>query len=325
MDLKALKYLAAHAGGGLLPAFTLLHVYEVDNERLGYERRCQVQNGRYTVDMPAPELPVFTAPIDRLVAAWSVCDGEPSLGVTDTSLMVRGKARRSRIALSEGTAYPRVSPTPKTSHTAPGVSALLRSLQPFVATDASKVWATGICLKDGYAYATNNVILCRVPFPTVLPETVIVPSACFDAVIDKGEPCDMGVATDSVTFYYEDGTWIKTQLLNMEWPTHVVDNHLAQLEDDWATPHERMGSVLAAAVKLAEMRIPVVEFHEGGLRLLDGTFEADDLDLPETGKLNARMATLVFEHATHIQWHAPRQDVHAFKAGEIVGLFGGQR
>lgn len=320
MDLKSLKYLAAHAGGGLLPAFAMAHVYELDETR-----RVQVQNGRYTVDMPASELPVATFPIDRLVAAWSVCDGDPNLGVTDSNLMVRGKARRSRIGLSDPKSYPQVSPTPKTNHTAPGVSALLKSLQPFVATDASKVWATGICLKEGYAYATNNVILCRVPFPTVLPESVIIPSACFDAVTDKGEPCDMGVAKDSVTFYYEDGTWIKTLLLNMDWPTEVVDKYVESLPDEWSTPHERLGSVLAAAVKLAEMRIPVVEFHDGGLRLLDGTFEADDLDLPEQGKLNARMATLVFDHATHIQWHVPRQDAHAFKAGEIVGLFGGQR
>lgn len=327
MDLKTLKFLCGHAGG-ILPAFQRVHIYEGDvmDAHGNYETRVQVNNGRYCVDVPGSEdLPLVTVNAEKLASAWSVCDGDPTFRVTDASLIVAGKARRARIGLADPKDYPRSSPTPKTSHTAPGVSDLIKRLQPFVATDASKVWATGICLHNGFAYATNNVILCRAPFPAVLPEKVIIPSACFDAVIGRGEPVDMGVSPNHVTFYFEDGVWIRTLLVEGDWPTHVVDNYVNSLPDDWATPHERMGAVLEAAVKIADMRIPVVEFHEGGLKLLDETFEADDLDLPEQGKLNARMASLVFEHADSIQWHVPRQDAHAFRSGDIIGLFGGQR
>lgn len=319
MNLDTLKYLCAHIGT-LLPAFQKLHVYD---DELG-ERRAQVNNGRYTVDVPC-NMPLCTVDAAKLASAWGVCDSDPSFRVTDASLMVVGHARRSRIGLADSREYPRTAPTPKTSHTAAGVSALIDQLRPFVATDSSKIWANGICLHNGFAYATNNVILCRVPFPTVLPATVIVPSACFDAVTTKGEPIDMGVTPDSVTFYFEDDVWVRTQLIAATWPTHVVDDYVKGLEEvKWATPHSALAGVLDAAVKLADMRIPVVEFREGGLKLLDETFEADDLELPATGKLNARMAALVFEHATAIQWHA-KPDVHAFKAGEVIGLFGGQR
>ena len=319
MDLKTLKYLCDHVGT-LLPAFQKLHVYD---DEYG-ERRAQVNNGRYTVDVPC-SMPICTVDAAKLASAWGVCDGDPTFRVTDASLLVVGLARRSRLGLSEGADYPRTIPTPKTSHTAPGVATLIERLRPFVATDSSKVWANGICLHNGFAYATNNVILCRIPFPTVLPETVIVPSACFDAVVARGEPIDMGVTADSVTFYFEEDVWVKTQLIASSWPTHVVDNHVKDLtETGWSTPHELLAGVLDAAVKLADMRIPVVEFREGGLKLLDETFEADDLSLPATGRLNARMAALVFEHATAVQWHF-KPDVHAFKADDVIGLFGGQR
>lgn len=320
MELADLKYLQAHTGVGLMPVHTQLHIYE---NAAG--ARAQVNNGRYTVDMTT-DLPVCTISAERLVAAWSACKGEPTLTLTDSNLMVKAGTRRARIGLLDHRAYPRTEPTAKTSHTAPGVAALLKALQPFVATDASKVWATGVCLHNGYAYATNNVILCRVPFPTVLPETVIIPSACFDAIISKGEPVDIGVTQDSATFYFEDDTWVKTLLLSGSWPVKTVDDFIAQLPDNWATPHPDLASVLATAVKLADMRIPIVQFTNHGLALIDEAFQADELDpVPEQGKLNARMAALVFEHATAVQWHVPKQDVHAFKAGEIVGLFGGQR
>jgi len=319
MNLTTLKYLCEHVGT-LLPAFQKLHVYDDENG----DRRAQVNNGRYTVDVPCT-MPICTVDAAKLASAWGVCDGDPTFRLTDASLMVLGQARRSRLGLSDSGAYPRTAPTPKTSHTASGVSTLIEQLRPFVATDSSKIWANGICLHNGFAYATNNVILCRVPFPTVLPATVIVPSACFDAVVKKGEPIDMGVTSDSVTFYFEDDVWVKTLLIAAEWPTHVVDNYVTGLSDQWATPHHLLAGVLDAAVKLADMRIPIVEFREGGLKLLDETFEADDLELPSTGKLNARMAALVFEHATAIQWHTPKPDAHAFKAGEVIGLFGGQR
>lgn len=320
MDLKTLKYLCAHIGT-LLPAFQKLHVYD----NVHGERRAQVNNGRYTVDVPC-NMPVCTVDAAKLASAWGVCDGDPTFRVTDASLMVLGLARRSRLGLSDPTAYPRTSPTPITSHTAPGVSALIEQLRPFVATDSSKIWANGICLHNGFAYATNNVILCRVPFPTVLPATVIVPSACFDAVVMLGEPVDMGVEENSVTFYFEEDVWVKTLLIAGSWPTGTVDDYVNQLnEAKWSTPHSLLAGVLQAAVTLADARIPIVEFREGGLRLLDETFEADDLELPTAGRLNARMATLVFEHATAIQWHTPKQDAHAFKVGEVIGLFGGQR
>lgn len=321
MNLKDLKYVCEHAGGGLLPALAQIHVYDDEQG----QRRAQVGNGRYTVDVPT-DLPVCTVNADRIIAAWTACKGEAEATCSDANLLVKAGRVRARIPLADPGVYPRTGPTAKTNHTAPGVARLLARLQPFVATDASKPWATSICLKDGFAYATNNVVLCRVPFPTVLPATVNLPSSVFDAIIAKGEPVDMGASEDSVTFYFEDGVWIKTGLIAGDWPTGVVDKLVGSLPDDWATPHPELGAMLTTASKMADARHPVVQFNGHGLKLVDDAFEADELDpVPEAGKVNARMAALVFAHATAVQWHQPRQDAHAFQVDDITGVFGGQR
>jgi hypothetical protein len=84
--------------------------------------------------------------------------------------------------------------------------------------------------------------------------------------------------------------------------------------------------MLQVAAKLADARHPVVVFKDSSLQLEDDTLVASDLaPLPEAGKVNARMAALVFNTATHVQWHTPRQDVHAFRVGPLVGVFGGTR
>jgi hypothetical protein len=323
VNLELLKYITGHAGSGLLPVMSMIHVYEGNTGR-----RAQVGNGRYVVDVPT-DLPVCTVAADRLLAAWQACKGEPSASLTEHHLMLRAGRVRARIALSDPAAYPRTRPVPKGDHRADGVAALLKRLQPFVATDASKPWATSLCLKGGYAYATNNVVLLRAPFTADLPGVAVnLPSSVFDAIIAKGEPTEVTGTENALTFYFDDDTWIQTQLVQGEWPTATVDNFVEHAKQrEWETPHADLGLMLATAAKVSESRIPIIEFVDDGLCLSnEGTFEADDLmPVPAKGRMNARMAALVFEHATRVQWHM-KSDIHGFMIGDdIFGVFGGMR
>lgn len=322
MKLSDLKYVCGHAGNGLLPALANLHIYE--HEQFG--RRAQVGNGRYTVDVPC-DLPVCTVDADKLLSAFQVCKDEVSVSTTDVSLMVKSGRIKARIPLSDPGSYPVTTPDPTSVHTEAGVATLLKRLVPFVATDASRPWATSVCLKDGFAYATNNIVLCRAPFPAILPGSINLPLSVFDAVIDRGvEPTDLGSCENSLTLYYGDGVWIKTSLIAGDWPTAVVDNYLEQLGAEWEIPHPELGMVLHTAAKISDSRHPIIEFVGGGLKLTDDAFEADELaPVPDKGRLNARIAALVFSHATGVQWHTPKPDVHAFQVDDILGIFGGQR
>lgn len=333
MNLAELKYVAEHTGSRFAPILTHLLFYCED-----VVDRCQAGNGRYVVDVPncqneddeTDPFPIMCISAERLVAAVAACGNDPLSAIVDepgTTCTVQAGRVTSKIALSTPGEYPRADPDPETAHTAPGVAALLAQLQPFIATDASRPWATSVCVVNGFAYATNNVVLVRVPFPATFDRPVNIPGAVIEAVLAKGEPAGLGFSEKSLTFYFDDTVWIKTQLVEGEWPATTVDALVAQLSPaNWEGVNESLGLMLETAAKLADDRHPVVEFKEGGLELVDGTFRADDLlPLPDTGKVNARMAALAFATATHVQWHSPRQDVHAFMCDDLVGVFGGQR
>lgn len=325
MNLTELKYVADHTGSRFAPILTHLLFYCDD-----MADRCQAGNGRYVVDVPQSGYPEMCVSAERLVAAVAACATDAPTVLVDepgTTCTVQAGRVRSKIALSTPGEYPRATPDPETAHTAPGVAALLAQLQPFVATDASRPWATSICVANGFAYATNNVILVRVPFPATFDRPVNIPGAVIEAVLAKGEPAGLGVGENSLTFYFDDTVWIKTQLIDGEWPSSTVDSLVGQLSvEQWESVNESLGLMLETAAKLADDRHPVVQFSDGGIELMDGTFRADELlPLPDTGKVNARMAALAFATASHVQWHAPKQDVHAFRCDDLVGVFGGQR
>lgn len=287
----------------------------------------QAQNGRFAVDCPT-DLPPMLVNAERLGAVWSACDGEPRARVTDANLTVTSGRLRARIALLDPSTYPRTSPTAKTAHSAASLAPALRRLLPFVAEDASRPWATSICLTARYAYATNNTIVARVPIDAGIETPINVPGSSVEAILDCGELLEVGADDLSMTFYLSGDIWVKCQLVVGEWPTATVDGLVDSLPTDgWVTPHPQLKAMLDVAAKLSDGRHPAVVFRDGqSLCLEDDAVVADDLSpLPEAGKVNARMAALVVGQASEVQWHTPRQDVHAFRAGDLVGVFGGMR
>lgn len=320
MNIETLKQLANHAGGTFLPIMANVHIYASPTGN-----RAQVGNGRYWVDVPT-NLPAMTVNAERLAAAASACGQMPSITVGASQVSVTSGRVRARIGV-EASPYNRVDPDPRNTVAVPGVGAILLALAKFSATDASRPWATSICLCGDYAYSTNNVIVARHPLPATVARSVNIPSLAVDAVVERGEVIDVGHTDNAVTFYYADDSWVKTLLIAGEWPTKTVDNYIAGMEQGiWENVNPSLGDMLSTAAKLCDERNPIVQFEKDGIALLDKTFEADDLGpLPEDGRVSAKMANLVFNVATEVQWHNPKRDAHGFRAGKLTGVLAGTK
>lgn len=334
MNLQQLRGLAAHCGTPYMPVFAYLHVYSTP-----VGNRLQVGNGRYTVDAPT-DLPPMTVDAGRLLAALSACDNDTVLSVTDSNVLVRGGRVKARIPLVD-TDYPVSTPTPTVAQTVQrtglalphdlaalvkATMAALEALQPLVAEDASRPWATAVCLSGDFAYATNNVVLARHPAPGPCVPAVNLPGSAIPVILAQGAAVDIGTDEHSATFYYADGSWIKTGLISGDWPTATVDNFVDGLSDEWLPVHESLSSVCEAAAKFSVDKFPVLNMSAAGVALDGDAFVAEDLgELPEAGRVNARMAGLVFAMAEGVQWHTPKKDMHVFKAGQMVGVFAGTR
>jgi hypothetical protein len=319
MNIETLKQLANHAGGNFLPVLANVHVYQTPQGN-----RAQVGNGRYWVDVPT-DLPPMTVNSGKLSAAVAACTAMPSFNVTASQVSLTAGRIRARLRL-DPTEYPVALPEPRSALAVPGVGDVLRALAPFAATDASRPWATSVCLCESYAYSTNNVVVARQELSGPVHATVNIPVAAIEAVVERGDVIDIGYTESAVTFYYEDGSWVKTQLVTGSWPTAVVDQYIESLSADWLTVNESLPGMFATAAKLSDDRNPIVQFNGESMALVDESFEVNDVDpIPGTGKLSAKMAALVFSTAKEVQWHSPKQDAHGFRTGTLYGVLGGTR
>src|SRR5699024_6359954 len=100
-----------------------------------------------------------------------------------------------------------------------GLLEALQTLAPYIAEDASRPWAKGILIRDGKAYATNNVIIAEYDLGASFPTAVNIPEKAVKELLRiKEAPTTVWLAESSATFFYSEGLWLRAQLLTPEWP-----------------------------------------------------------------------------------------------------------
>lgn len=103
-------------------------------------------------------------------------------------------------------------------------------LEKFVCKDDLRPWTNGVLLKGQSAFATNNVCLVEFWIGVELPFVANVPLPAVKEVLSAGAPDALLMDASSITFWYDDGRWIKTQLYADEWP------NLSNILESPATP-----------------------------------------------------------------------------------------
>jgi DNA polymerase III sliding clamp (beta) subunit (PCNA family) len=195
-----------------------------------------------------------------------------------------------------------LEPSGKIVHT--NGAALLDAFQKiaaFVGNDASRPWTNGILLRGQSAFATNNVCLIEYWLATDIPFVVNIPGTAVKEVIRVGEaPSHLQLDDNSVTFHYEGGKWIRTQLYITQWPdmTRLLDqksqqspvdprlyealDSLTQFSDDLTRVHLKEGILrthlddeVGASYEVSGIGITGL-YQIKMLRLLEGVAETAD-------------------------------------------------
>jgi DNA polymerase III sliding clamp (beta) subunit (PCNA family) len=242
----------------------------------------------------------------QLVKAISNCTPDHVVNITMTAagrLRIQNGPYRALVdCLEEGT--PNVEPE---GDIVPFDGAALRAafenLLPFVGTDASRQWTTGILLHADSAYATNNVIICQFWLGTPIPVTVNIPSVAVRELLRVGEnPTHAQVCENSITFHFPDGKWIWSKL----WET--MQDVIAQvLEKCTGEPVDLDPEFFAGlkSVKPFVGKIDDVYFKDGELatHLDDNTGAKYKLEnFPHTGCYSVEMLELLEGVAKKIDW-----------------------
>jgi hypothetical protein len=285
--LKELKFVqGAVAKKDLLPAMTHFRI-----ER-GTVRS---YNGVLAISSPIA-LDIECCPkADAMVRAIASCQEATMISVTPNGrLSVRSGKFRAIVDTIEGDT-PHVEP--QGDHIEFDGAALLEAfkvLEPFIGTDASRAFTNGVLLDSGSAYATNNTCLVQYWIGGAFPLRVNVPRAAIKEVLRVGEPPTHGQVTpDSITFHYTDGRWIRSQLLNTEWPLNLIGKLLDQPSAPQALPEDFFTGV--ATIKGMTDGASRVYMADGALRTHTNPDEGAtyELELPCDGLYNLHMLSLL--------------------------------
>jgi hypothetical protein len=198
--------------------------------------RVRSYNGTLALSSPIPFNIDCYPRADMLIKAIAMCDETVTLAMTPAGkLSVKSGAFKALISCVEASD---VHLEPTGAELACDGEVLLKAfqvLEPMIGEDASRPWANGVLLRGESAFATCNVVLCEYWMGTAFPHVVNIPAAAVREVIRIGEPpASLMLDENSISFLYEDGRWIRTQLFSTEWPdlSKVLDRACNATEVD---------------------------------------------------------------------------------------------
>ena len=168
----------------------------------------------------------------QFVRAINACEDTISLSMTSAGkLSVRSGRFKNLVDCVEADAFPEVMPQGEVITLDGSLLDALRKLEPFVSIDASKPWSCGILLRGQSAFATNNVILAEYWLGYDFPVQMNIPHSAIKEILRiKEEPVSLQCTEDTLTLHYEDGKWLSTKLLVIEWP--AVETVLARVSGE---------------------------------------------------------------------------------------------
>lgn len=263
----------AVADKNLVPVLTHFHIYD---------GRVQGYNGALAIDTVCDGLKGIdiTVPADKFLKAVSL-KGEPKIEQKDGHIIVKVGKTKMKVPMAPNDSFPKVlagQVTGETYESPKGLLSALKTVTPFISSDATRPWSMGVLLANGHAYATNNVVLVRYPVQWQKSPVgaVNLPADAVAELLRIGkEPDLVHVADNAVTFIFDSGkTWLKAQTLTHKWPDVAAMFGKVSFDELPCVPaglEEAVENVMHFCPDL----LKVVRFSEKGVSTREGQYSAE--------------------------------------------------
>jgi hypothetical protein len=199
----------------------------------------------------------------KLLAALKRCDSTVALTMLDENRMTvkSGKFKATLQCLPAGEFYADQA-DPAIAQCTNDIRDGFAAIGHIPKEDAEKVSFGSILLNAGTMAATNGVVLLEYWHGNDFPPNVVLPIKTAKAVIGAGKNLSkFGFGGSSVTFYFEDGSWVRSALFADQWPAYgpILDRG----SNPWPTPPGFFDAVRALVPFLADNG--AVFFNAGAL------------------------------------------------------------
>lgn len=175
------------------------------------------------------------------------------------------------------------------------VKAALECVLPLATEGAQNAALAAVLLQSETAVATNGAAVLEAWHGISLPPGLLLPKVAANAIAKAGKPlASFGYSQSSATFYFDDGSFIKTQLFSERYPHY--QSFFNGETNAWDLPE---GFFTAVHAIESFSRNGVVYFDENAVSSHEHENEASTYQiegLPDGMAFNAKLLTLV-EHA----------------------------
>lgn len=216
----------------------------------------------------------------------------------------------------------------------------LEQLRPFISDNAAKAWALCVLADNNSLYATNNIaVAAALEIDLHGMRRALIPNWAIDFLMHRRDGLiewsyqeDL-TATNSMTFYWDNGAWMRTQLMDDQFPTSIDDViGRAPYCDLEITPEWKAAYAYVAG--LAESH---VEFHAERIVGRDGPLNESKMTatadvatpVPDNKELlysawDPRFLEPVMKVATHFD-PRPYPAPCPFRGPDVIGVVMGRR
>jgi hypothetical protein len=254
--------------------------------------------------------------LGQLVSALSRC-GE-QVGITQVDferLSVRSGPFKAVVDCIDPASVPPIAPdAPALAVDARLLRALARAA--LLAADASQeVVTASVWLTSQYAYGTNKAALFRFEHGFNLPGDLVIPKTAINALVKSGkEITHIGASSNSATFWFDDGSWLRTQLYTDPWPTAAVLSILGE-----RTAPTTMPVNFFEAIEAVKPFSPMgnVYFTTSGVCSHNDEAKGAKYDVSDLNPglcFNSAFLLMFEPHAETIDMHSVSQKLYAFGA-----------
>lgn len=216
----------------------------------------------------------------RLLMALGKCGETLSMSLTDSpgaggNLTVSSGKFRAVVPCIPFADIPHIYPDAMIAPIDERITKALAVVGEFATEGAQKILEASILLQANSAFATDRRTIIEYWHGVDLPPGMVVPKVAVAAILKTGKkPKGFGYSWDenskprSATFYFEDDSWIKTQLYQEAWPDCTVPLSSRQ-PNPWPLP-KGFSDAIKAIDEFSEGRIA----YSTGSALCSGPDEA---------------------------------------------------
>lgn len=189
-------------------------------------------------------------------------------------------------------------PKSAASQKAEAIHAAIRRVRPFMSSDASRLWSISVLIRDGYAWATNNMSIVRTPLPEV-SEEMRIPAPMVDLICELPSLGYYNIdAQNRLVFSYEKALMRCPQTTG-EWPD--MDKFFAKMPKTLPEVSPEMSEAARTVGKFADRFASITAKQiESRLDSIETDYEVDFAK--GKGTYSAKLLSLILEHATHIDF-----------------------